>query len=305
MRGRRALFQLGAVIGILLILAYLAGAFRKDLSTIEKPTWSLDPARIDSLTLIVPPDTLHLKRRTTDWILTYPLQAKADSVALRHLALALRDLTFSHTVSMRPERYPRYGVDTTATQIILYLHNEEPVHLYLGRPGPDPGTRFIRLADGKDVWLARSRVEVTPKPAAWIDRTVLDIPPEGIQTLQVVSPEFSYEVIHTPSEWYIRMDGNELQPDSTAFHTWIRRFHPLRADEVVLDTTWSPARVRNEATHRITFKLSDGTAYHLYGVHRGTELYLTADGRSYTYRLPGYRVSMLWLKPSSLARKQE
>ncbi len=302
MKTRTSLFRLGALAGILLILAYMAGAFRKEISTVERLSWSFDPETLQSITLIVPPDTLQLTRNAGHWTLTRPVHAVADSVAIRRLQFALRDLEFSHVVSSRPERYVYYGVDTTAPQLLLSTRKaSSPMHLFLGRPGPDTGTRFIRLAHRPEVWLARSRVEITVQPEEWIDRTVLNLPPEHIQSIDVVSPEFTYRVLRDSAAWrFYTEEGKVLQPDSLAFHTWIRRFHPLRADAVVLDSTRSPIDIQREATYRMTFTLTDGSQIHLYGLRDTENLYLTADGRTYIYRLPAYRAGMFWTRLSSL-----
>ncbi len=295
---RNTLMLLAGGVVLLLFVAFAAGVF-DDASTLDLPTLAVEPEAVDSLAVQWPGHALTLVRHPDGWHLRTPRSGRADSTTVANLLRSLAALTPEALATTSPERFARYGIDSTARAVTLYPHDDEPLHLTLGKNGPDFQSIYVRLGDEPRVLLAKGRPAFPTSAEAWRDKTVVHLRPAALQHVEVVTPESSYTLARNENRWLLHRDGSAEAADSAAVARWLNRFAPLRADGFLDDTT--AVSIRKAPTHTLTFTLADGSTRRLLGRTFDQHLGLLDEANpSEVYRFYAYRRANLFPEASSL-----
>ncbi|QXD14780.1 DUF4340 domain-containing protein [Rhodocaloribacter litoris] len=298
MRNNTLLLLAGGVV-LLLIVAFAAGVFDDEISTVEVPELAIEPEAVSRMNVTWPGQALSLERRPTGWHLTAPLEARADSATAAGFLAALKNLKPEAVLSTNPARHAHYGVDSSAKTVTLYTDAPSPIRLTLGKSGPDFQSVYLRLGDDPRVLLARGRPFFPTVLDDWRDKTVLDLKsPLAIRQVRVEKEDKTYEVFREHGAWQIRVDGTTAPADSAAVARWLDRFTPLQADGFLAEV---PADdVRNDPEEQLIFTLEDGTTRTLRTRIEGKYLAAVTEDAGETFRLYGHRRVMLYPSSGSL-----
>lgn len=254
MQQRHILWLIGAA-GILVLIAFLSGAFNNDFSQIDVPELNIASDEIEHLTIISAgaESDIALVRDQGGWRLTRPIEALADSIALDRLTGNLGVLELESVVSTNPDRYENYGVGDQASRVMVGTADAEQT-LIVGNPGPDYRSIFLRLENDPRVFATNGRLNLPADLDAWRDKTVLNLSVAQIEKVEVQSPAGAYSVNRAGSGWYIQEGGGMIEADSASVVRWLDRFTPLKGTGF-MDTTL----LQEEATHVLTFSFRDNT----------------------------------------------
>ena len=81
MKQKQLLLLLGLLV-LLLGVAYFAGVFDSEVSTIEVPRLAIPADDLEQLRVDAPTETMALTRQGTRWLITEPRQALSDSASV-------------------------------------------------------------------------------------------------------------------------------------------------------------------------------------------------------------------------------
>ncbi|MDX1429876.1 MAG: DUF4340 domain-containing protein, partial [Rhodothermales bacterium] len=188
-------------------------------------------------------DTIMAVRRDGKWVLTKPIETRADSAHVRRLLDEVSGLEFGSVVSTNPGRWENYGVDSTASVLLLEKEDSE-VRIVIGKQTPDFNGTFVRVGEDPRVFSTSRPLRVTDNVDQWRDKIVVNVPHESVvfASVQLDSGE-SFEVDRRGGPRMLTVEGrNAVAADSAAIARWIRRFAPLRGDGFV-DSDEGAARV--------------------------------------------------------------
>jgi len=252
---QKPLILLLATLIVLLGLAYLTGVFERDASTVDVPDVEIPAEALEQVRIEAPEHTWALQRQGTRWLLTEPVQERTDSAAVARFVRDLGALELESVASNNPERYARYGVDSTAS-VVSVSWADGARRLVVGNQGPDFQSIYVRLDDDPRVYLTRGRLTVPDDLDRWRDKTIIKLPRASVASVVVEGPEHAFEVHQGPGGWQLVEQNDEAPADSAAVTQWLGRFATMRADgftsaetgRIVWDSKSRRARSRSRAT---------------------------------------------------------
>ena len=129
MQQKQLIWLFGALVA-LLIIALMTGVFDSEISTVDVPEVTIPADDVEQIRIDRGVQPLELRREAAGWQLTAPMPFPADSTTVARLVEGLAQMELESVVSTNPERYARYGVDSTAqTLTVIWDGTEEQVVL--------------------------------------------------------------------------------------------------------------------------------------------------------------------------------
>ena len=294
MKQNQLLLLLGALI-VLLGVAYLAGVFDSNVSTVEVPRLAIPADELAQLRIETPAQTLALSRQGTRWLLDEPVQALTDSATVARFVQALSDLELDAVASNNPERYTRYGVDSTATAVTASWAGETR-RLVVGNQGPDYQAIYVRLDDDPRVYVTRGRLTVPQGLDGWRDKTIVRLASSAIASVTVQRPGQTFEVRRGPGGWEVA--APEAAPaDSASVAGWLRRFAPMNADGFIDDI---PPALLDSAAYHLAFRTTAGSTEIVRLMEHDGAYAVTNAAGAVTYRLQASRLDAYFPDPETL-----
>ena len=298
MQQRQLLYLIGAL-AILLFVAFLSGTFDNEISTIDVPELSIAGDDIEQITISGSDSiSIVLAKQQTGWVLTEPLSAQADSIMLSRLTENIGSLEIESVVSTNPDKYRDFGVGTDGQMVTITTKKGEHT-LFLGNPGPDFQSMYIRMLEDPRIFLSQGRVNVPSTLDTWRDKTVTNVLPSSIRSVTVMSPAETYQVSLGASNWSLNSNGQSQATDSLDVMNWLKRFSPLKGTG--FSESIDLATIQDSATHKILFTHAGGEEKTLWILESDTEALAATSEQSSIYRLTKSMVSMYAPASSTLA----
>jgi hypothetical protein len=189
------------VLGIVAILALAAGlwlAGRQVSSESGESHGRLYPGlesgldAIEAVRVFKSGDTraVELKRGESGWTVTDRAGYRADEAKLGKLVRAIADAELVEEKTSNPARYPALGVEDTGKPDAGSVRVElaglaRPVNLIVGMAGPGASSRYVRRAGEAQSWLIDQALDAPSEPEAWLEKGVVDIPADRVQSATV------------------------------------------------------------------------------------------------------------------------
>ena len=143
--------------------------------------------------------TVAFKRQGDDWQVVQKGGYPADAGKVRQIVLALADMTLVEPKTRRPDLYPRLEVeDLGKGKSSLVTVNDKSgnalARLIVGkrrydRLGAGNDGVYVRQPGDPQSWLARGSIDLSGDLAGWLDRHILNIPPERIAKVTLTQPD--------------------------------------------------------------------------------------------------------------------
>lgn len=186
-----------------------------------------------------------------------------NTAKVRRFLLRLADAQVLETKTANPALHDRLGVDAPddrpGSGVLLHLEGTDAVPPVLigQRETRGLGGTYLRLIDEPAALLVDQDLQLEREPLDWLERELLDIPPEDIESLEIVQPDGDT----------LRIDRDELgifriaeppagfrPPGPTAAEAVARALAGLRLDDVRPLEGWEP----EDPPTRARFRLRDG-----------------------------------------------
>lgn len=120
--------------------------------------------------------------------------------------------------------YAEYGVDdpsgskSTAVRVTLRNHSQDRIaNVVVGHmfsvPNTSGSTRssFVRRNGDPRVWLVDDALQISPDPLDWMDRKIMDLPPDRVREVTIVPPEGEKLVIQRSTEGVLQVSQGQSQ----------------------------------------------------------------------------------------------
>ena len=295
MKQNRLLLLFSALV-VLLGVAYLTGVFEQNASTVDVPTLAIPADDLEQLRIEAPAQTIALARQGSHWLLTEPMQAQTDSATVARFVQDLGNLELEAIASNNPERYTRYGVDSTAT-VVTASWGGQSHRLVVGKQGPDFQAVYVRLDDDPRVYATRGRLAPPQDLDRWRDKTIVNLIPAAIVSVTVQQPDGEFAVEIGPAGWQVAEQGAAAPADSASVAQWLRRFAPMTADGFMDDV---PPAVLDSAAYQLTLRTTRGATEIVRLLLRDDAYAVTNSAAAATYRLRANRLDSYFPDPESL-----
>lgn len=154
---------------------------------------------IKTVRLYQPGDKLavELTRGEQGWTVAQRANYPAETAKVHRLLRALADAKQVEEKTSNPENYPTLGVEdisnAAATGSRVQLEgNETPVNLIVGKRGMGSQSTYVRRADQPASWLIDVNVEAPASPQDWLNKDIVSIASNRIQSATVAADGKTY-----------------------------------------------------------------------------------------------------------------
>jgi len=224
---------------------------------------------------------LELIRNGADWTLTerngYPIVA----AKARRLVQALSDAKAQEEKTADPTKYAALSVEDVSAADAKGVRIElegpaTPVNLIVGKDGPGGKSSYVRRAGDKQSWLVNTQLSASPEVGDWLDKDIINISPDRIQSATVSiegqKPYTASKSSRADADFKVEPlpKGKALTGPSAA-NSASSALAGLTLDDVEPKANVTKAK----ATAQATFKTFDGLAVQVDGYKQDDKRYIT------------------------------
>jgi Domain of unknown function (DUF4340) len=133
---------------------------------------------------------VQLEHGDAGWTVTERAGYRADREKLRKLVTAVAEARRSEEKTSDPKQYAALEVEDTSGADAKGLRIEfsgpaKPVNLIVGKPGIGSNSQFVRRAGEAPSWLIDRRLDAPTAPDQWLDKAIVDIAADRVQSARV------------------------------------------------------------------------------------------------------------------------
>jgi hypothetical protein len=183
----------------------------------------------------------------------------ADAGALRTLLLGLSEAKRVEAKTAKPELYDRLGVEDVdaadASGVKLQIEGGgEPLAIIIGENISRGTGTYVRPVGEAQSWQIDRNVAVEKSTANWLDKSLIDIPPDRIESVSITAGKDQVEIVASESadgDFILanlprgRQPQSEFVADATAGF-----LQGLRLDDVASATAQAPQDPQRNAVFR-------------------------------------------------------
>ena len=154
--------------------------------------------------------------------------SKVDIAQVKNALRSIREIHPERLVTRKKEKCQDYNVDTTGTNVKVYIGQNDPTEFWVGKASG--GGTTVRLEGEDNVYEVKESLESSfNKPfSGWRDKTFLRVNPDAISKVIFEYPaDSSFVLEKTGTKWII---GNSAA-DSTKVRTYLNRFRSQNLSE--------------------------------------------------------------------------
>ena len=138
-----------------------------------------------------------VNRSDKGWVVESRDSYEANKTAVRILFNNLAEAKLVEAKTFNPDNYTKLGVENTSNenaQGILFSVDgmNKPVHVIFGNAGSSgKNTQYVRRQGEQQSWLINKKFKLNADVTDWLQKDILDIPPERIKTVKITHPDGS------------------------------------------------------------------------------------------------------------------
>ena len=271
---------LAAALGGYVYYSEIRHPAEKTAEDAPKPLYKISSEEIASIQLTRPGEgaPVKLERGEQGWVLTSPIQTRADRSSADSLAGALARAASTRSLPADPQRMKEYGLEPPAATVEFRLKSGQTHKLELGAKDFSGTDVYARQEGAKDlVMLPDTLLSEASKPLLDLrDRAVLDLPGWSLTELDFHSPKSKFRLEKKGDDWRMTepreapADSDEESGLSTALSS--ARFTAVEDEKAPdhaeaakygLATPAVTVHVRNEQGNEATLVVGkkDGNSY--------------------------------------------
>lgn len=223
---------------------------------------SYDSSAVDKIELFSPAKTIVLEKKAGTWMLTSPINYRADQTSAASAVGKGRRIELKSLVSTNPENQKLFQVDSTGTLVKVYANGTLKASFVVGKPSNSYTENYIRLSGSNDVQLTNEVISsyFTKQVKDWRDRTVFKTDESGIKNVTFQYGDTTFTLMMQDSLWRIGTDS----ANQTTVKPLLTALARIEADDFI-DSTFVPppkptAMIEVEGT-QIRFYKNDATKY--------------------------------------------
>jgi len=205
-----------ALLAFVLLFEEFKGGGEKDE---EAKLVALSSDDVRKITLKRETDSITFEKMGEDdkqeWVITEPLEAKADKYEVDRLADSFSDLKIERVVEEEPEDLEKYEIPKK--EITLWFKDKEkPVRILLGAENPLDNTLFAKREDEARVVLIPSYLKSTVEKSLFDFRQkdIFKFETDDVKTIKLQAKESRWEAEKKEDEWFFKRPVEALAKES-------------------------------------------------------------------------------------------
>ncbi|MFQ6069967.1 MAG: DUF4340 domain-containing protein [Candidatus Aminicenantales bacterium] len=143
------------------------------------------------------------KDENGNWLITSPLQAKADKYEVERLADDFSDLRIERVVEEEPGHLSRYKIPLKEITL-WYKNRKEPVRILIGMQNPLDNTFFAKREDEKRVVLIPSYVKslLEKKVFDFRQKDIFSFETDDVKNIKLRAKGIRWDAVKRNDEWW-------------------------------------------------------------------------------------------------------
>jgi hypothetical protein len=197
------------IILIVLVALYLLVEHRESLMVSPKSVENfldVDTTEVSKITMSRLGSSMTLSRVGSDWYLMDREEPRrVDGTAMKQLMDIVGGMKVGNVISDNPSNQIKFQVDTlTGSTVSVYSGDNLIAAVVVGKMADFMHT-YVRLRGENDVYLAEGMMShlFNRPPSDWLDKTVFDIAPAEVQSVEFQFGEEHYRVMRADTVWQI------------------------------------------------------------------------------------------------------
>ena len=197
---------------LVLVLLAVIGGYALDVNHQPPPetnpkVYQIEAKDIQKIALHMPDRDLVVERTgATDWKITKPIPAKAESTIVDNIANQIVDLAITDTAETNPTDLAPFGLAVPAVTVTVTTKDGKTLPaIMVGKQTPIGSSVFIKTADKPAIVLVASSfaAEVNKHEDDLRSRALFTFKPEAAHTIVIAFAGQTIELTHTGAKWTI------------------------------------------------------------------------------------------------------
>lgn len=160
-------------------------------------------------------ETIVFQKEGEDWLITSPLEAKADKYELNRLADDFSRLRIERVVEEQPENLEKYGIPKKEISL-FFKGQEKPIKVLVGEENPLDSTYFAKREDETRVVLLPSHLKSLMEKELF-DLRMKDIfrfETDEVKGIKLRAKEVEWRAVKKEDEWFLKKPVDALAESS-------------------------------------------------------------------------------------------
>jgi len=160
-------------------------------------------------------ETIVFERDEEDWLITEPLEAKADKYEVNRIADDFSKLRIERVVEEAPEDLDKYGI--AQKKITLHYKNkDQPVKILIGSENPLDNTFFAKREDGTRVVLIPSSHKSLIEKRVFDFRLkdIFKFETDDVKGIKLKAKDIEWRALQKNKDWFLKRPLEALAQES-------------------------------------------------------------------------------------------
>ena len=182
----------------------------------EEKLLALSSDDVQKVTLKKEDETITFQKdEEGEWLITEPLEAKADKYEVDRLADDFSDLKIERVVEEAPEELEKYGIPQK--EISLWFKNKDkPIKILIGMENPLDNTFFAKRGDETKVVLIPSSLKSLMEKSLFDfrEKNIFKFETDDVKSIKLRAKKIIWEASKKEEEWFFKNPVNALAQSS-------------------------------------------------------------------------------------------
>lgn len=266
MRGRTILMLLA----ILVVLAAIGAIFetRRNRATHVSQTTvfqGLKTDEVDGIRIVWRKKETVLEKKNSRWLVASEGGHPAESKLVADILDRLPKYYSDEVVSTNPTNQSLFQVDSSGVEVWVNQNGKEIGHFFVGKPGPDFLSTYVRPAGSNSVILVPDYLpNLFQRDETWRERTIFAFAQDSVSSYEFQSPSRGHVLLKKDASGAWKMEVPEsANANEATLAMPLRTIANLKA-AAFADTVSAAAAGIEADTARVSATLADGSTYTLH-----------------------------------------
>lgn len=160
-----------------------------------------------------------VSKTESGWIVDNRDGYEANVAVVRHVFENLAEAKLTEAKTSNPQNYTKLGVESidneNAQGVLLTVDGlDEAVNIIFGNDGSSgKNTQYVRHQEEQQSWLINKKINIARDPTDWLEKDILDIPPERIKNILIQHADGTEIVINNTGNKAYEFDIDAIAPE--------------------------------------------------------------------------------------------
>lgn len=224
-----------AIFLILLAFVYFFEIKGKGEEEAEKRLVDLSSDDVQKIILKKEDETISFEKDKEEWLITEPLEAKADKYEVNRLADDFSQLKIERVVEEMPEEKDLEKYEIPQKEITLYFkEKEQPIKILIGMENPLDNTFFAKREDEERIVLIPSHLKSLIEKSLFDFRLkdIFRFETDEVKNVKLKAKKIQWDALKKEDEWFFKRPIEALA-ESSKINDILNSLSNLKAKEFI------------------------------------------------------------------------